>query len=100
MAEHSPLLINNLPDSLCMDVFLQPKGLRPRQMQGMFYRLNGEIYIVSIGNLFRFDTIYHNSVAYIMEQELSVDIDTELDFTIAETVIKYRRLNNRFEENQ
>ncbi len=86
--EHSPLWCNTLPESLCMDGFLNLSNNRPRQALGSYYRLNGSIYIVDTKLIIAGNDIYNsNSYAYIMPPEHSIDIDTELDFLIAETVL-------------
>ena len=88
--EHSPLWCNTLSESLCMDHFLDHISNRPRQQLNTYYRLNGSIYIVDVALISAGNNIYDaNSYAYIMPNERSVDIDTELDFLIAETVINH-----------
>ena len=61
-----------------------------RQSLPTFYNANGAAYIVRVK---RFEENHHfydeNCYAYIMAQENSVDIDTELDFVIAEAVMKH-----------
>ena len=86
-AEHSPLWCGHLPVSLEFVGFVDAANMKQRQAGGTFYRLNGAIYIV---NVKRFQTdrfLYQKgSYAYLMRQERSVDIDTELDYLIAETI--------------
>ena len=87
--EHSPLWSNTLPESLCMDGFLNNASNRQRQQLSMYYRINGAIYIVETEHFLSGKNIYDSgSYAYIMPAERSIDIDTELDFMIAETVLK------------
>ncbi len=59
--------------------------MKRRQDGGRFYRLNGAIYIVNVEK-FKNDSFFYQagSYAYIMSQEKSVDIDTEIDFRFAE----------------
>lgn len=86
--EHSPLWCNTLPESLCMEGFLNRANNCPRQQLKSYYRLNGSIYIVDADGIMAGNDIYNSkSYAYIMPTERSIDIDTELDFVIAETVI-------------
>ena len=57
----------------------------------MYYRENGAIYIVRTQHLFTAPNIYKDGCyAYIMEQSHSVDIDGEMDFAIAQTVLGMR----------
>ena len=73
-----------------MDQFDRPeyKDL-PRQMLPIYYRYNGAIYLVTAEELNKKDTMLEsNCYAYVMPQERSIDIDTELDFMIAEMILK------------
>ncbi len=87
-AEHSPLWCGNLPENNELDSFLNPNSLKRRQDGKKFYRLNGAIYIVDIKRFSTDKYLYQKgSFAYIMEQNKSVDIDTELDFGFAELIL-------------
>ncbi|MBR7165960.1 MAG: acylneuraminate cytidylyltransferase family protein [Clostridia bacterium] len=90
-AEHSPRWCKQLPENLSMDGFLTPQDVGPRQALGTFYRLNGSIYMVNCDHFKEnINNIYHDGCyAYVMPQERSFDIDTMLDFVIAETVMKH-----------
>lgn len=87
--EHSPLWCNVLPDSLSMDNFRNERycGL-PRQSLPQYYRINGAIYLLKTGELYQKDMFSTECYAYIMPQERSVDVDTELDFLYAELLMK------------
>ena len=88
-AEHSPLWCGHLPDSQEFTDFIKRDDTNQRQVGGKFYRLNGAIYIVDINHFQKDKYLYQKgSFAYIMSQEKSVDIDTELDFRIASVIIK------------
>lgn len=87
--EHSPLWCNILSDSLCMDGFLNNKNNSQRQKLDTYYRINGSIYIVDVKHFLEDKNIYDSgSYAYIMPIDRSVDIDTKIDFIIAEALIK------------
>lgn len=87
--EHSPLWSNTLPDSLCMEGFMSKEADVPRQELPSYYRLNGAIYIVKRECLDQELDLYgEKSYAYVMPQERSIDIDTLLDFQIAEILLK------------
>ena len=88
-AEHSPLWSGQLPDSREFVNFIDVKNIRQRQAMGKFFRLNGAIYIANVGHFVRDQFLYQRgSYAYVMPQERSIDIDTELDFVIAEAILK------------
>ncbi|MBQ2873140.1 MAG: acylneuraminate cytidylyltransferase family protein [Bacilli bacterium] len=88
--EHSPLWCNVLSDSLCMDGFLNNKNNSQRQKLDTYYRINGSIYIVDVKHFLSGKNIYDSgSYAYIMPINRSVDIDTKVDFIIAEALIKH-----------
>lgn len=84
-AEHSPLWCGHLPESGEFLNFINEDAMKQRQAGGKFYRLNGAIYIVNCEK-FKTDRYFYQSgsFAYIMPQERSIDIDTALDFKMAE----------------
>lgn len=88
--EHSPLWSNTLPENLSMKDFEDESiAFLPRQNLPIYYRENGAIYILKVSHLFLEENIYKNKCyAYIMEKEHSIDIDTELDFMIAQTILQ------------
>lgn len=88
--DHSPIWCNTLPADGCMDNFDKEeyKDL-PRQMLPVYYRYNGALYLVTDSELKNKESMLeHGCYAYIMPQNRSIDIDTELDFMIAETIMK------------
>ena len=61
----------------------------PRQNQAKLYRINGALYIRRIiYHSNRIETLYKKEYAYVMDTGRSIDIDTELDFAIAEALIQ------------
>ncbi|SCY04908.1 CMP-N,N'-diacetyllegionaminic acid synthase [Lachnospiraceae bacterium XBB2008] len=89
-AEHSPLYTNVLPDDLSMsDFFGEIRSVRRQDLQ-KFYRLNGAIYLSQTQLFMDTKDIYSGKTfAYIMPDVRSVDIDTEIDFLYAETLLKH-----------
>lgn len=87
--EHSPLWSNVLPEDFSMKDFEDETiSFMPRQSLPVYYRENGAIYILKTSHLFSEKNIYKDRCyAYVMEREHSVDIDTELDFKIAEVLL-------------
>ena len=64
----------------------------PRQKLPVYYRMNGAIYIVKTDFLFSGKPIYgERSYAYIMDRKHSIDIDDELDFALAETILQMQQ---------
>ncbi|MCT4616238.1 MAG: acylneuraminate cytidylyltransferase family protein [Marinifilaceae bacterium] len=94
--EHSPLWANTLPEDHSINDFdkKEYKDLRSQDLP-IHYRYNGAIYLSKTSRLLKEKTFNFssNSYAYIMNQENSVDIDTKLDFMIAETI-----MNRRYEQ--
>ncbi|GAA65010.1 N-acylneuraminate cytidylyltransferase [Pseudoalteromonas sp. BSi20311] len=88
--EHSPLWANTLDDSLSLKNFL-PKHVQNIRSQDLpqYYRLNGAIYLAKVEQFLKEGVFMTgNSVAYKMDRHSSVDIDTKLDFIIAETILR------------
>lgn len=90
--DHSPLWSNTLPADGCMDQFIRSevRGV-PRQQLPTFYRYNGAIYLLTAKELENREHLFETGCyAYVMDQIKSIDIDTELDFMIAETIMRAR----------
>ena len=74
-----------LPKDLSMENFFDENIVNtPRQELPIYYRLNGAIYLLKKNELYKKKMFTEKCYAYIMPNERSVDIDTELDFAIAE----------------
>lgn len=89
--EHSPLWSMTLPKDLSLKEYRKKsKGNLPRQKLPTYYRINGALYIRRIeyhldGSIELPET---EAYAYIMPRERSVDIDTQIDFRLAEILMK------------
>jgi CMP-N-acetylneuraminic acid synthetase len=92
-AEHSPLLANTLPDDGSMAAFLRPEvATSNRQAMPQYYRLNGAVYLAEIDALLASGSfVSEDTYALVMPIERSVDIDSELDFQIAECLLARER---------
>lgn len=89
-AEHSPLLCNTLNEEGSMQGFIDMNVVGRRQTCAAYYQLNGAIYIQKTDVLMEKKDLYgEKSYAYIMSSEHSVDIDSELDFIIAEAIMNH-----------
>lgn len=86
----SPLWCNTLPENRCMDGFLSPAALFPRQALPQYYQLNGAIYLLVVDDFLKKGRLVYDQgcYAYVMPRERSVDIDSSLDFVIAEALLR------------
>lgn len=91
-ADHPPEWSNTLPPDRSMEHFFRP-GVRGTRSQDLprSYRLNGAIYLFSCERLLRTGSLAmdDNSYAYVMPRERSVDIDSEIDFAIAQLLLEH-----------
>ena len=61
----------------------------PRQGYSTYYTLNGSLYLSSKESILRNNSFFSsNTTGYIMPEEYSIDIDTQLDWEIAEFLMK------------
>jgi CMP-N,N'-diacetyllegionaminic acid synthase len=88
--EDSPYTCNTLPESMSMqDFFIEEYKNTRRQDLPKCYRLNGAIYLSKVDDFLKDGDIYASDCyAYIMDGTRSVDIDTDLDFKIAQLLIE------------
>lgn len=90
-AEHSPVLCGTLGNEGSMCGFIDRNSNRRRQDIGSYYRINGAIYISDIDFLMEDSFLYRKGCfGCVLQPSHSIDIDTELDFIIAESILKYR----------
>jgi len=93
-ADHPPLWTNTLPANLCMSDFIDPR-YRGKRSQDFpkYYRLNGAVYVSGTESLFHERSFFQGfgTFAYIMPQERSIDIDTELDYRFAQFILDSKR---------
>lgn len=86
--EHSPLWSNVLPESGCLDSFIRLEVKNAgRQSLPTYYRINGAIYLTKITENLGTNLYSDTGYAYVMPREKSIDIDTELDFKMAEILL-------------
>jgi N-acylneuraminate cytidylyltransferase/CMP-N,N'-diacetyllegionaminic acid synthase len=88
-ASFNPLFCNTLPPDKNMKHFLQPGMInKNRQELPTYYSLNGAIYSSDWDYIKRERSFFgERTFAYVMPRERSVDIDSELDFKIAELLL-------------
>ncbi len=87
---HHSYKANNLPEDGCMKDFIRPEAMnKNRQDLPVFYGLNGAIYLAYCDYMERQKSFFGNETfAYIMPRKRSVDIDDEIDFKMAETLLE------------
>lgn len=87
--EHSPLWSNVLPEDGSLEGFLDFSSNKQRQKLQKFYRVNGAIYMAKVKEFLENQNLYRSKCyAYKMTTEKSIDIDTALDFKIAEIILR------------
>lgn len=86
-AEHSPLLMGTLDESMSMNGFIKSKNNKRRQDLDKYFRINGSIYIMEVDEFYKIKNFYgEKSIAYVMDNMSSIDIDNEMDFEIAKVL--------------
>lgn len=94
--DHSPLWTNTLKKNGDLTGFIDNEIINKRSQDlEKFYRLNGAIYICLRDRLLKEKSFFiRNKIyGYIMEKEKSVDIDTEIDFKLAEILLNKKILS-------
>lgn len=93
--EH-PILMRTIDEHGRMHKLLNTSSTQRRQDFKDFYKVNGVIYINKIDEQLNYETsLNDNSVAYIMDEKYSVDIDEVLDVEIAKLIIKELQENKK-----
>ena len=97
LAEKNLYWSNILPDDGCMKDFVSNNAFnKNRQEFQKIFSLNGSIYVANANFLLSQKTYYsEKSYAYIMPPERSIDIDTEIDFQLAEYLMQKNEENRR-----
>ena len=88
--DHPVQWTTSLNSTLKLDNFIDNINTKRSQEQKKYYRLNGAIYIVRTKKLLEEKTFFlkKNSYAYIMDKRNSIDIDDEIDFLVAQTIVQ------------
>lgn len=89
--EHHPFKTfgyeNNMPAPLRELAFMES----PRQLLPPMFRPNGAIYVNAVRDLFRENSFFVPPVAFFcMDMVASIDIDSEIDLLVANTLIRSR----------
>ena len=88
--DHHPLWANTLPEDGCMKDFIRQEIMnKNRQELPVFYRLNGAVYLAYCSYIKQCKSFLgKETFAYIMPKERSIDVDDEIDFKLAEILMK------------
>lgn len=88
--EGHPSWSSSLDKDMSLDKLRQNLSIKRSQDLEKYYRLNGAIYIVDVKSFLAEKTFFTNSdsYAYIMPKINSIDIDTEEDFFMADSLMK------------
>lgn len=87
--DHSPYWSFKINNGFLQSLFGEKYLNTRRQELPEIYKPNGAIYITSLGNLYKNKGFYcEKMIPYQMSPEKSIDIDNEIDFKIAEMIIK------------
>ena len=90
--EHTPLWSLTLDRNGCLEGFIQGEQEGGRQGLPEYYRLNGVIYWAKTEKYLKtVDFCGDKFLAYIMDQNSSVDIDSKDDLALAEFYLRYWR---------
>ncbi len=91
-SEHPPYWSNVLPADHSMENFIDFKAVKNRQELPVFYRLNGAIYLGDVDYLKKEKGFWGSGTfAHIMPRERSVDIDSLLEFKLAEILLQDKK---------
>jgi len=88
-AKHPKEWINRVPNDDNLENFLDKKNQKRSQEFQNQYQLNGAIYICNREKFLQEKTFFlaQNIYAYKMDKKSSVDIDEEIDFLLAQTIL-------------
>lgn len=93
LSHHHPIFAKKIDDGGYLVPFSieEPEGLRRQEVGPPAYMRNGAIFLTKRGVLMDQNSIWGSRIMpYLMPEERSVDIDSELDLLLAETIIARR----------
>lgn len=92
-AESNPYWMKVLDKEKLNPLMKQQGTILRRQELPVVYQLNGAVYVIKTEELLRSKSVHiENTTGYVMPVERSIDIDSELDFIIAESIMKYNEM--------
>lgn len=98
--DHSPLWSNIIPESGLMDKFINEEiASMPRQKLPKYYRINGALYVIKVEHLMNSYKLYDKKTySLVMDKDKSIDIDSQLDFEMAEFLISKNVIGGLIDE--
>tara|TARA_Y100000589_G_C27187143_1_gene643169 strand:- start:2551 stop:3234 length:684 start_codon:yes stop_codon:yes gene_type:complete len=89
-----PNLIHQLNQSNNIEPLIKNSIIENRQSMERYYTVNGALYLSTRESIEKYNSlITPNTVGYVMPEQYSVDIDTPLDWEIAEYLMR-KSINN------
>jgi len=90
--EHTPHWMYTIVGERLKPLIEEGQKVVRRQDDSKVYRLNGAVYVTSRDIIMKENRVLgRDTKAYIMPLERSIDIDTELDFKLAELLMRERK---------
>lgn len=83
-----PILIRSVKEDGSLEPLLNQKSTCRRQDMVDYYRVNGSIYINSMGKIDLNTSFNDNEIGYVIDEQHAIDIDEIEDFMYAEYIIK------------
>ena len=93
--EHHPFWSNKLPADFSMENFLPEQHINLRSQDlPLYYRINGAFYMADVREVIKQRRFFLSQkiFGFLMSRESSVDIDTKLDFILADILLKNRTI--------
>jgi len=90
--EHPVQWSGLLPEDRDMSNFINSLDIKTRSQDfPTYYRLNGAIFICDTDKFMKSGSVFlkENIFAYVMPQNVSIDIDTETDFMFAKIILEH-----------
>lgn len=96
LSDKSPYWMYQLTnESELKPVVVPDKPVLRRQDAPDVFVLNGAVYVANTSWLQETRSFLHKeTIGYVMPKERSIDVDTELDFCILETIIRKKKMSN------
>ena len=85
LAKKNVDLLFGIDSNRRLNKYYKNSDFLPRQEYPNLFLLNGSLYLSSVDSIIKNKSFFsNNTIGYIMPEEISIDIDTPLDWEIAE----------------
>ncbi len=89
VGDKHPARMKKIVNERIVDIYDRELDFAPRQLLPKVYIRNGAIYGAKVDVIYKFNSFRgQDCVAYVMPEERSINIDTEIDFILAELIMK------------